>query len=262
MLDFGLAKALSAEPTAGDDPNSTQPQLGAGATRDGVLLGTAAYMSPEQAKGQAVKRGADIWSFGCVLFEMLAGHPVFRGDTVTVLLTAVVNEDPNWAALPHGIPSSIHTLLRRCLKKDPRQRLQAIGDARIEIEEAQSGPHLEPAAGRRGLRLAERTAWVGAVGVLTLVAAGALMRGLRPASDNPETRLEIRSPGTTDPGSMAISNDGQKIVFSAPSAGGNHNCGSVFSTTSLRVLWLRPKGRGIRSGRQTVDQSDSLRMEG
>src|SRR5262249_40067902 len=158
---------------------------------DGILLGTAAYMSPEQARGQVVDKRADIWSFGCVLFEMFAGRPVFHADTVTDLLAAVAKEDPDWSALPGGMPSGIHTLLRRCLKKDRRQRLQAIGDARIEIEETLSAPQVERPVGPSGLRLPERAAWMGAVGVLTLVAAGALMRELRPAADPPETRLEI-----------------------------------------------------------------------
>ena len=256
VLDFGLAKALTAEPTAGEHANPTKPQQSAGATSDGVLLGTAAYMSPEQAKGQAVEKRADIWSFGCVLFEMLAGRPVFHADTVTDLLAAVVKEeDPDWTALPDGMPSRIHTLLQRCLKKDPRRRLQAIGDARIEIEEAQSAPQVERTVGRSGLRLPERAAWVGAAGALTLVAAGALIREPRPAAELPETRLEIRTPATTDPASMAISPDGQKIVFSAPGADGRpqlwirflseESARPLASTEGARYPFWSPDARSI-----------------
>jgi Tol biopolymer transport system component len=130
VLDFGLAKVLARD--QGHETHS--PTLSDGATRQGIILGTAAYMSPEQAKGQAVDRRADIWSFGGVLFEMLVGRPAFQGETVTDLLAAVVKDDPDWAALPDGMPRNLQTLLHRCLKKDPRQRLQAIGDARIEID--------------------------------------------------------------------------------------------------------------------------------
>jgi len=134
VLDFGLAKAIEGNTDSIDV--STSPTISQVATEVGVILGTAAYMSPEQAKGKSVDRRADIWSFGCVLFEMLTGKNTFSSETVTETLAAVVLKVPDWSRLPESMPSSIRQLLDRCLKKDPRQRLQAIGDARITIEEA------------------------------------------------------------------------------------------------------------------------------
>ena len=137
MLDFGLAKALMDEPTAADPSNS--PTLSMAATMAGTILGTAAYMSPEQASGKAVDRRADIWAFGVVLFEMLTGKQAFQGEDVTEILAAVVKTEPNWSLLPESTPHSIRMLLRRCLQKDAKKRLRDAGDARIEIEEVLSG---------------------------------------------------------------------------------------------------------------------------
>jgi hypothetical protein len=154
LLDFGLAKALEGEAAAADI--STSPTISRLATQAGIILGTAAYMSPEQAKGKVVDRRADIWAFGCVLFEMLAAKQTFNGETGSEILAAVIKEEPNWAALPSLIPQRIRELIRRCLQKDAKQRLQAIGDARIALEEAISGAKEEflsapPDAQQRGL---------------------------------------------------------------------------------------------------------------
>jgi Tol biopolymer transport system component len=137
ILDFGLAKALEGDPDAVDI--STSPTMSRMATRAGMILGTAAYMSPEQAKGKTVDRRTDIWAFGCVFFEMLTGKRPFDGETVTDVLAAVVRAEPEWSLLPSNTPRAIRDLLRRCLKKDVKQRLQAIGDARIAIEGTMSG---------------------------------------------------------------------------------------------------------------------------
>ncbi|HTW22927.1 MAG TPA: protein kinase [Candidatus Baltobacteraceae bacterium] len=137
VLDFGLAKAMDTEMTPQDISNS--PTLSRMATQAGVLLGTAAYMSPEQAKGKSVDRRADIWAFGCVLYEMLTGKMAFPGETVTDTLAAVIRADPDWSQLPRATPTPVQTLLQRCLQKDPKQRIQAIGDARISIDEILSG---------------------------------------------------------------------------------------------------------------------------
>jgi serine/threonine protein kinase len=157
VLDFGLAKALETPLTPGPSPQgrgwpagpgeggvadspTLSPTLSIAATQAGVILGTAAYMSPEQARGKPVDRRADIWAFGCVFFEMLGGRRPFEGETVSDTLAAVLKTEPDWSALPPEIPSRIRELLRRCLIKDPKQRLQAIGEARIAIEETLSGP--------------------------------------------------------------------------------------------------------------------------
>ncbi len=137
ILDFGLAKALEGDPASVDI--SSSPTITRMATQAGIILGTAAYMSPEQAKGKSVDRRADIWAFGCVLFEMLTGKMAFTGETVTDTLAAVMRAEPDWPLLSANTPPAVRNLLQRCLKKDPRQRLQSIGDARIAIGEILSG---------------------------------------------------------------------------------------------------------------------------
>ena len=137
ILDFGLAKALTGDISSTDI--SSSPTISRMATQAGIILGTAAYMSPEQAKGKAVDRRTDIWAFGCVLYEMLTGKMAFSGETATDTLAAVIKSEPDWSQLPAATPRAIRELLKRCLKKDPRQRLQSIGDARIAVEETLSG---------------------------------------------------------------------------------------------------------------------------
>jgi hypothetical protein len=137
VLDFGLAKATS-DSAPPSDPSSS-PTLTAQATQAGMIMGTAGYMAPEQARGHAVDRRADIWSFGVVLFEMLTGQQAFTGETTSDVLASVLKFDPDWNALPTSTPPSIVRLLHRCLTKDRKQRLQAIGEARIIIEETLSG---------------------------------------------------------------------------------------------------------------------------
>lgn len=130
VLDFGLAKAL--EPAGGSSANAmNSPTLSVHATQMGVILGTAAYMAPEQARGRPVDRRADIWAFGVVLFEMLTGQRAFEGDDVSITLASVLKDDVEWKALPANVPPSVRRLLHRCLAKDPRRRLSSIGDARL-----------------------------------------------------------------------------------------------------------------------------------
>src|SRR5271169_180969 len=138
VLDFGLAKAFEGDTTSQDMSNS--PTLSRAATMQGVILGTAAYMSPEQARGRAVDKRTDIWAFGCVLYELLTGKQTFHGEDVTDILAAVVRAEPNWQALPAATPMQVRDLLRRCLQKDKTQRLRDAGDARIEIQEALTAP--------------------------------------------------------------------------------------------------------------------------
>jgi eukaryotic-like serine/threonine-protein kinase len=133
ILDFGLAKAIAGDPASSDLQNS--PTITQMTTMAGTILGTAAYMSPEQAKGKPLDRRTDVWSFGCVLFEMLSGKPAFSGETSTDILADVVRGEPRWQELPTNTPPRLAELLRRCLQKDTRQRLQAIGEARIAIEQ-------------------------------------------------------------------------------------------------------------------------------
>ena len=140
VLDFGLAKAFEADPSAPVNP-TLSPTLTSAGTVAGVILGTAAYMSPEQARGETVDKRADVWAFGCLLFEMLAGKGTFKERTVSDTLASVLKVEPDWDLLPADVPESIHRLLKRCIQKDARQRLHDIADARIEIEETLAAPH-------------------------------------------------------------------------------------------------------------------------
>jgi eukaryotic-like serine/threonine-protein kinase len=137
VLDFGLARVFEAETRSGD--LSLSPTITQRATQAGVIMGTAAYMSPEQARGRSVDRRADIWAFGVVLYELLTGRRLFDGETVSDTIAAVLRSDPDWSALPGATPPAVRRLLRRCLQRDPRRRLRDIGDARVEIEEALAG---------------------------------------------------------------------------------------------------------------------------
>jgi len=170
VLDFGLAKAFAGDAVSSDPSES--PTLSRAATMQGVILGTAAYMSPEQARGKVVDKRTDIWAFGCVLYELLTGKQAFTGEDVTEILAAVVMKEPAFDALPAKIPPAIRTLLSRCLRKDRRQRLPDAGAVRIEIEEALAAPATAVAAtaapAPRGLR--ERIAWPAAAAVLGLIA--------------------------------------------------------------------------------------------
>jgi serine/threonine protein kinase len=161
VLDCGLAKALAvdvASPVAMLSPTITSPA----ATRMGIILGTAAYMSPEQARGKPADRRSDIWAFGGVLYEMLAGTRAFDGDDVSDTLANVLTREPDWDALPADTPPSIRRVVRRGLEKDPRRRIHDIADARLEIDDARndSGPEGHSVVGP--LRRMERFAWVAA----------------------------------------------------------------------------------------------------
>ncbi len=134
VLDFGLAKAF-----AGDAPGtdlSSAPTLSASVTREGVILGTVPYMSPEQAQGKEVDKRTDIWAFGCLFYELLTGRIPFAGESVTEVIAAILKEEPDWKDLPPFTPAKVRDLLGRCLRKDKKRRLHDIADARIEIEEA------------------------------------------------------------------------------------------------------------------------------
>jgi serine/threonine-protein kinase len=168
VLDFGLAKALQGDVVTADVSQS--PTLSLAATRMGVILGTAAYMAPEQAKGRAADKRSDIWAFGCVLFEMLTGRHAFAGETITDILVSVMTKDPDWQQLPSATPLRLRQLLTRSLRKDVRARLQHAGDARIEIADILAEPGLAGESRTAGTR-PRRTAVTFA---LTAVATAAL----------------------------------------------------------------------------------------
>jgi serine/threonine protein kinase len=152
VLDFGLAKIAAAD--GGGPALSQSPTMTAGATRHGVILGTAAYMSPEQARGKPLDKRTDIWSFGCVLYEMLTGRSAFAGESVSDTIVAVLEREPDWNVLPDTTLPAVRRLLQRCFEKDPRRRLHDAADARIEIEDALTTPASSgPRTGRHRPRL-------------------------------------------------------------------------------------------------------------
>jgi len=231
VLDFGLAKAWEGKPMGGAVGSGTERVAGAstgishsptfiGATRTGIILGTAAYMSPEQARGKPVDKRTDIWAFGCGFYEMLAGKKAFRGETVSDTLAAVLKESPDWSALPPETPPMLRALLQRCLRRDPSRRLHDIADARIEIEEIREAPggvlplHLAPTGNARVWgRLAP---WAVAVAAV-IVAAWGWTHG---SGETPFARpLHLSLPIPSDlhvaGSAMVVSPDGEQIVFGA-----------------------------------------------
>jgi serine/threonine protein kinase len=192
VLDFGLGKALAAD---GSGPDlSKSPTITAEGTIAGAILGTAAYMSPEQARGQPVDKRTDIWAFGCVLFEMLTGSSAFVRETTTDTIAAVVGTEPEWKSLPAETPASIRRLVMRSLQKDARRRLHDIGDARIELEETMAAPAeaaLVPSP-RRWSRLAISTLLLGIATAFVLLWAARDRFG-RPAAAAPDTRASSGS---------------------------------------------------------------------
>jgi eukaryotic-like serine/threonine-protein kinase len=215
VLDFGLAKVLERAPAGDTDvtvsPTITSPTM----IGRGVIMGTAAYMSPEQAKGRTADKRSDVWAFGCVLYEMLTGTRAFPGDDISETLAAVIKSEPDWHALPPGTPAAIRRLLRRCLMKDPKERLPDAAVARIEIDEAKNQPEGDGPRPNVISRPWVRWAWPAAAVLFALIAAVAISRQFRPVATAPEVRFEIATPPTNDPLSLAISPDGQKIVFVA-----------------------------------------------
>jgi eukaryotic-like serine/threonine-protein kinase len=223
LLDFGLAKATEDPASASEDP-SNSPTLTLGATRVGVIMGTAAYMSPEQANGKSVDKRADIWSFGAVLYEMLAGKKAFDGESVSDTLATVMKLEPDWTVLPQDVPASIHKLVRRCLTKDRKHRLRDIGEARIVLEnpgetevalQAESRPH-------------PKIPWVIAsvLGVALAALSFVYLRQPPPAASQ-VLQYTIEAPPKTNITNFAISPDGHYVAMTATSERGGQ-------------MWVRP----------------------
>jgi Tol biopolymer transport system component len=254
VLDFGLAKALEAD--LGPSDISSSPTMSRMATQAGMILGTAAYMSPEQARGKRADRRSDIWAFGCVLYEMLTGKMTFSGETVSDTLADIIKEQPDWSRLPAGISARVRVLLERCLTKDPRQRLQAIGDARIAIEEVLAGapePTYEPKAQPV---LANPPGWKKILpwGLAAALAAGLLVSFLAmrrsAAPDAPiDLNLVIPADQTLEKlngPAMAIAPDGSRIAFVTQQAGSAQ--GRLFVREMGKREALMLEGTGLAAG--------------
>jgi len=216
VLDFGLAKAFAGDTSTEDMGNS--PTLSMAATMQGVILGTAAYMSPEQAKGKQVDKRTDIWAFGCVLYELLTGKQTFHGEDVTDILAAVVRAEPDWQGLPAATPMQVCNLLRRCLQKDKTLRLQAAGDARIEIQEAIVAPK-DSGATQAAPASMSKLPWVvaAALAIVAVVALLVAWRATRPV-ERALVRLDVDLGPDVSLVSIAgadeiLSPDGTRLVY-------------------------------------------------
>ena len=235
LLDFGLAKAMSADGSGSGADAMNSPTLTARATQIGTIIGTAAYMAPEQARGRAVDRRADIWAFGVVLFEMLTGRRAFEGEDISITLAAVLKEDVSWNALPADLPAPVRRLLRRCLEKDPRRRLSAIGDARLELNEtSEAAPD---AAAVTPVAPTARRSWpmiVASTAAGIAITALAMFQVFRPTVPTEPRRLTIVAPENTslfpDSRESALSPDGRMVAFVT---------GGITGIASTQ-LWVRP----------------------
>ena len=226
VLDFGLAKVL--DPLAGAALQSKTPTVTSpAATRAGVILGTAAYMAPEQAVGKIADERSDVWAFGVVLYEMLTATRPFDGETVQEVVSEVLKSEPDWNRLPAGTPGGIRRLLRRCLRKEREHRLHDIADARIEIDDVEAAPDADPDGATATRRATQRWVFVAVLSLVTFIAAVQTVRvWQRPQAfpPAPETRLEITPPAAAvvcDPSDLAtqawlaISPDGSTVAYSA-----------------------------------------------
>ena len=227
VLDFGLARTFGADADAGATVSLSITQ------EAGVIIGTAAYMSPEQARGQVVDKRADVWAFGCVLYELLTGRLAFAGATVPDTLSAVLHREPDWTALPASVPPAVTTLLRRCLEKDVRQRRRDIGDVRTELDDALKQP-VSPTLLGAAPRARSRRLFPVAMAAVAVIAAAALGgwagRWSRPAMSEARVRQITDLVGIEE--MPAVSPDGKEVAFVAPIEG-------------RRQIWLRRLGGGL-----------------
>ena len=258
VLDFGLAKSVAAQPGGGDSLTWTRD-----ATEAGVVLGTAAYMSPEQARGREVDRRTDVWAFGCTLFEALSGRTAFRGATPSDTLARILEREPDWQALPEGIPPLVRQLLRRCLRKEAAERPRDMRDARLLIEEALADPGapqlpvpVSP-AGAAPPRARQRLLWpvLGVVlGATAAVLASRALTARHPgqeaaAAERPLVRFALGLPpglGLTlyNSASVALSQDGKRLAFAAQ---GSHESGVFIRSLDTLEAARVPGTDGARS---------------
>ncbi len=213
VLDFGLAKALTGDASSPDQTHS--PTLTAAATQAGVVIGTAAYMSPEQARGKAVDKRADIWAFGAVLFEMLAGQKAFEGETVSDTLAAVLRADIDWSRLPPQTPPAVRGVLRRCLDRDAKHRLRDIGDARIALEDQESYGSVDVAPAASPVVPARRAAWPWLAAMVAALLAGTAAGRFALTPHRPPARPVRFQIDAGRVSSAAISPDGRRLAIAS-----------------------------------------------
>jgi eukaryotic-like serine/threonine-protein kinase len=246
ILDFGLAKAMGSDTPAANISNS--PTISLAATQAGIILGTAAYMSPEQAKGKPVDRRTDIWAFGVVVYEMMTGRRLFSADDVTETIAQVVMKEPDWNALPVGVPPGIRKLLRLCLEKDVKKRRRDAGDVRIDIEEALREPKEVAAQPAATLPWRRRLSWI-AAGIFVLAIAAmvpvAIIRFREAVTADQSIRFVITAPenATVLGAPPAISPDGKRVAFVVTSGGKTQ-------------LWIRPLNSVIAQPLPGTDNAD------
>lgn len=215
ILDFGIAKALEDAPAGRDI--SASPTLSVVETRAGLILGTAAYMSPEQARGHNVDKRTDIWAFGVVLYEMFTGTKMFEGDTMTDVLAAILTAEPDWNALPPSTPRGARTLLRHCLERDPKKRLRDLGDMRLILDDARYAAPGAPSVQAAG-RLQQAAPWALAALALLLAAWAFAVHSRTDSPSRAVTYIEIGFPANVEPisglaGGFAISPDGRAVAM-------------------------------------------------
>jgi len=247
VLDFGLAKAFEndAGTNSASGEMSHSPTMSRHATEAGMIMGTAAYMSPEQARGKKVDKRADIWSFGVVLFEMLTGERLFAGETVSDVLAAVLTRDPDWKSLPATVPPNVRSLIERCLDRDPKKRLRDIGDARFALEGRAATSAAPPSAAASPSRLAAIAPWL--IAALAMATVG--WRSFYPATSAAREviHFEIAYPPNVEPvselqGGFGLSPDGRSVAF-------------IGVRDGSRSIFVRPLDQS--EARQIVDSSGS-----
>jgi serine/threonine protein kinase len=248
VLDFGLALALA--PTADDGRSTRWGSTAADRTQEGMLLGTPTYMSPEQVQGQRADRRSDIWAFGAILYEMLAGQPAVGGQNSVEVMSNVLKTEPDWSALPPNTPPIVQSVLRRTLQKEPGRRLRDVADARFQIEEALSSPFVAAAP---AVRRRERLMWLSGLAIACAIALSLWITREREVEAG-EVRLDVTTPPTTRPHAFAISPDGQTLAFAATFEGTSRLWLRRLSDTTARVLpgtedatypFWSPDGRAI-----------------
>ena len=257
VLDFGLARALERPVDASSPSAAMSPTMSVHSTQPGMILGTAAYMSPEQAVGKEADHRSDLWAFGVVLLEMLTGRPAFGGETVADTLAAVLKTEPDWTALPPDTPPPVRRLLRRCLEKDRSRRLDSAADARLEIEDALSRSEPEPVpAGPAITRVSARTIAVLVVVSALISALGTWMYLGRSQLDQASAIRFADAPPSTQPlrlnqfaGVIALAPDGRHFVYAARrrdedlDSGGTGGALMLRSLARLEATTLVPSGR-------------------